>query len=111
MKNLIVLTFLLLAVATLTSSNPARPVHGVTPHAQQRLEGRAIDGNAAKRAISIGRAWKVESVTRNGTKRDIYEGSYDDSYGTNYFRLVYGTDTNVIITAIRLNYAPQRPRY
>jgi hypothetical protein len=106
--KLFILTLFLASIIAAAVSNPAKDVHGITQHGRERSGERSVDVNAARRAISLGNASKVRSETRNGTVRDIYEGSYQDSHGTTRFRLVMAAADGHVITVIRLNDPPRR---
>lgn len=110
MKVLILFTFVFLAVVSLTTSAPqTRPVHGATPHSRDRSNERDVDINEARRAMNRGDAWLVRKETRNGTERNVYEGSYQSSEGMVHFRMVVAAADSHVITVIRLPQAPRRP--
>jgi hypothetical protein len=102
MKTIIVITLVLASIVAVAVSKPAKKVHGITPHGRDRSNERNVDINAARRAMNLGHARFVRSETRNRTVRNIYEGSYEDSYGITRFRLVIAALDGHVITAIRL---------
>jgi len=79
-------------------------------HALQRSFERQVDLNRAVDAVNRGQtAWLAREEIRNGQRRLVYEGYYEDvnRYRT-YIRIVTD-DTDNVITVIALDREPQRP--
>ncbi|KAL7028200.1 hypothetical protein ACKWTF_005750 [Chironomus riparius] len=109
MKVILLCTFVFLAVVSLATSSPqSRPVHGATPHSRDRSNERDVDINEARRAMGRGDAWLVRTERRNGTERNVYEGSYQSSEGMVHFRMVVAAADSHVVTIIRLVQAPTR---
>lgn len=112
MKVFILFTFVFLAVVSLSTSSPQsrRPVSGASQHSRDRSNERDVDINEARRAMGRGDAWLVRTERRNGTERNVYEGSYQSSEGMVHFRMVVAAIDATVVTVIRLAQAPTRPR-
>ncbi|MGL5962136.1 MAG: hypothetical protein ACRCZ0_09340 [Cetobacterium sp.] len=101
-----------LFILTICSISSSQPIHGDcrSGHAQQRECERNVNSAEALRSIQARNGWLVNTQTRNGQTRNVYEGRYQNYSTTRWinFRLIEDAATGNVITVIRLDYIPTR---
>jgi hypothetical protein len=101
------ITLMLMTFALTSAVSPNIRACG---HALQRSFERRVDLNRAVDAVNRGQtAWFVREEIREGQRRLVYEGYYEDVNRYRTYIRVVTDDTDNVITVIALDREPQRP--